>query len=46
MKWGMPSLTRYFVILFIAFLVSVYMIHDFKDKYQSAFLFDVEESDF
>jgi len=33
MKW--PSMTRYFVMLLIAFLISIYMINDFKNKYPS-----------
>ncbi len=44
MKW--PSMTRYFVMLLIAFLISIYMINDFKNKYQFSFGFDTEKSDF
>lgn len=44
MKW--TSMTRYFIMLLIAFLVSVYMINDFKNKYHISFDFGTEKSDF
>lgn len=44
MKW--PSMTRYFVMLLIAFLISAYMIYDFQNKYHISFDFDTEKSDF
>ncbi len=44
MKW--QSMTRYFVILLNIFIVTLFMINDFKNKYQFAFGFDKQESGF
>lgn len=41
MKW--TSMTRYFIILILVFFISMYMIHDFKNKYQVVFGFDSKE---
>lgn len=46
MNWGVNSFTRYFVILFIAFLVSVYLIYDFKNQYQADFTLGAEKVEF
>ncbi len=44
MKW--PSMTRYFIILLVIFIVTLFMINDFKNKYQYVFSFDKPESSF
>ncbi len=46
MSGGVTSFTRYFIILFIAFLISIYLIYDFKNTYQTDFTFGTEEAQF
>ena len=46
MNWGVPSFTRYFVILLLVFFFALYEIHDFKKNYQDNFLFETKESEF
>ncbi len=46
MSGGTNSFTRYFIILLIVFLVSVYLIYDFKNTYQSDFTFGAEKVEF
>ena len=46
MNWGVPSFTRYFVILLLIFLFSLFQIYNFRQNYDLGFIFGYEESDF
>lgn len=42
----LASMTRYFVMLLIAFLLTIYLINDFQNKYHFSFDLDEKRSNF